>query len=80
MVRRSCDLCDTVTCESSGDWNKGPYDTDETELRWRTGANYPDGGHGKETTIDICPACFKDKLIPWVESQGGKPTAKDWEW
>ena len=46
----------------------------------KTGSNYPEGGSGEETTIDICPDCFKDKLIPWVESFGGKPTVKEWNW
>jgi hypothetical protein len=27
----------------------------------------------ENTTFDICPICFVDKLIPWFKSQGAEP-------
>ena len=61
-----------MTSKSDGDWSKElHYEVKETEIRLKTGSNYPEGGSGEETTIDICPECFTEKLIPWVKSQGG---------
>jgi hypothetical protein len=57
---------------------------DECEVRvyvkHRDGENYPEGGSGTEVEIDMCPECFKTKLIPWLESQGVVVQRKDWEW
>lgn len=78
LVETKCDLCGKITTR---EWREdGTYDATESEVRLKTGASYPEGGSGHETTIDICPACFKSKLIPWVKSQGGEPTTKEWDW
>lgn len=72
-----CDLCGKTTARN---WGAKRFEVAETEVRLRTGENYPDGGSGQETTVDVCPTCFKEKLIPWVESLGGKPTVEQWDW
>jgi hypothetical protein len=77
LVETKCDLCDKTT---KNDWRENSYDATETEVRLKTGANYPADGDGDETTVDICPTCFVQKLIPWVKSHGGTPTVKRWEW
>jgi hypothetical protein len=41
------------------------------DLKLEEGTSYPEGGSYEGFVLDICPACFKDKLIPWFESQGG---------
>jgi hypothetical protein len=77
LDRLTCDLCAKT---SNSKWGAETYGVLETEVRCKTGHNYPGDGSGEETTIDICPKCFADKLIPWVKSQGGEPTTKDWDW
>lgn len=77
LVETTCDLCGDAT--QTG-WRRGQFDAAETEVRMRTGESYPDNGGGDDTTIDICPKCFAEKLIPWVKSQGGNPTTKPWDW
>lgn len=77
LVEIKCDLCGKTT---NNEWLKDSYDATETEVRWKTGENYPSGGSGETTTIDICPDCFETKLIPWVKEQGGEPTVKEWDW
>lgn len=72
-----CDLCGKTTARQ---WKDGAFDATETEVRWKTGSSYPEGGYGEETEIDICPECFETKLIPWVRSKGGEPTTKEWDW
>jgi len=77
LVETKCDLCGKTTAT---EWKKNSGDATEVEVRLKTGWSCPDGGSGEETTIDICPDCYTSKLIPWVESQGGKPTKKEWDW
>ena len=77
LVETKCDLCGKTT---KSNWKDGSFDATETEIRMKTGSSYPEGGSGEETEIDICPDCFTSKLIPWVQSQGGEPTTKEWDW
>lgn len=77
LARITCDLCAKT---SNADWDEDTYEVLETEVRCKTGNEYPEGGSGTEVTIDICPACFTEKLVPWVKEQGGEPTTKDWDW
>jgi hypothetical protein len=72
-----CDLCGKTT---KNEWKTEYYDAFESEIKMKTGDNYPDGGAGELVEIDICPDCFTSKLIPWVKEQGGEPTVTDWDW
>jgi uncharacterized protein (DUF2225 family) len=78
----SCDLCGKVG--RYGDWESSNWEVAESEIeievRYKDGASYPDGGSGQKYNVDICPECFKDKLIPWLESQGCKAKFEDWDW
>jgi hypothetical protein len=82
LVEVSCDLCGLIATDS--DWDSSTYAVKETEvevrIRQKDGKSYPDGGWGTEYTADICPDCFKNKLIPWLESQGCKAERKEWEY
>jgi hypothetical protein len=73
-VRRRCDLCRT---ESNGsDWESGIYrvreDTDVgiTVKYARNVWGYDGGGEVRKYEIDLCPACFRDRLVPWLKSEG----------
>lgn len=70
----SCDLCGAKISQNLD------YVVEEVEVRHKTGAAYPDGGSGEETSVDMCGKCFDEKLVPWLRSQGAKPCAKDWEY
>lgn len=56
------------------------YDADETEIRMKEGNNFPEGGMGTETTYDVCIKCFKEKLMPFFEKCGARPTIREWDW
>ncbi len=30
--------------------------------------------------VDLCPECFKERLLPWLDSQGAKARIEDWDW
>ena len=82
LVETTCDLCGTVA--KHGEWNSGYYEIDETEIEvtvsQKDGSNYPGGGWGEEYKIDMCPKCFKDRLVPWLISQGAKIEPVKWDW
>lgn len=82
LVETTCDLCGTVA--SSGEWESSAWEVNEVELevtvRQKDGTSYPEGGYGTDYTVDMCPSCFKNKLIPWLKSQGCKTERKDWSW
>lgn len=77
-----CDLCGTKA--DHGTWESGCYRVDETDLsvtvKQRSGDVYPEGGSGTEYLIDLCPTCFKDRLVPWLINQGAKINEKDWDY
>ena len=72
-----CDLCGK---EGGYTWATSDFEVLETEIRLKEGEQYPEGGWGTKIVVDICPGCFKTKLIPWLESQGVKVEEKKWGW
>ena len=78
----TCDLCGVVA--KHGNWESSVYEIAETEIeieiRYKDGDEYPSGGSGTKYNVDICPDCFKTKLIPWLESQGATCKSEEWDW
>lgn len=78
-IGRVCDFpgCKTHTNE------EGSYEVNLTDIRvvvkQREGEQYPSGGMGRGIEIDICPECFKGKLVPWLRSQGVVVDQKEWD-
>jgi len=56
----------------------------ETEVsvtvKQKEGESYPDGGSGTEYEIDLCPDCFKNRLVPWLKSEGANIGEMEWDW
>ena len=82
LVSTTCDLCGVEA--KRGEYCSSVYDVEETEVEVtvskKDGYSCPDGGSGTEYVVDICPDCFKNKLIPWLKSQGCKAERLDWNW
>lgn len=74
----TCDICKKTY--KGENWERGSYSVLETEVRFKTGSSYPEGGMGEETKFDICPMCFEHKLIPALKALGAEPTISDWDW
>ena len=80
---RKCDLCGI---EAKGEeWEaKSFHEVNETEIRieirQKEGSNYPDCGMGTCHEIDLCPKCFKERLVPWLKSQGADIKEEEWDW
>lgn len=75
----TCDLCgaetDDAECWPPG---SGYYSVNKVIIEWKTGELYPETRRGKTFMVDMCPKCFREKLVPWVESQRAKVREKDW--
>ena len=79
LAQTTCDVCGRKSDGPS--WDKGRYDVADSTIKLRMGECYPECGGGEEWVIDICPECFKERLIPWVESFGYSILAgKNWDW
>ena len=80
LVETTCDLCGKIA--KSGKWNSSTYEVNEGEIevtvRQKDGAAYPEGGHSTEFFVDMCPECFKLKLIPWLKENGATVEEKEW--
>ena len=83
-----CDFCgaDVPKLSANGDWKNevdwttGGFEVCETEISFREGDSYPEGGNWITLRFDICPKCFKEKLIPWAKSQGAEVTEEESDW
>ena len=82
IVETACDLCGVVA--KYGKWESSCYVVAESEIevtiKSRDGVSYPDCGYGTKYNVDMCPKCFKEKLVPWLQSQGVDRGFEDWEW
>lgn len=74
-----CDICKTVKPgEHARNWDKDqPFKVNEVEMVYEEGQNYPTGGDITTIKYDICPYCFKDKVMPYLESLGAVPTISE---
>lgn len=78
LVEIRCDLCNSIA--TNGDWNKSNWGVEEIEISYRGGNAYPECGDGVSYSIDLCPKCFKEKLVPWLNEQGANINAIKWEY
>ena len=78
LVEMKCDLCGRAV--RSDDWSKKAYGVADTTVEIEEGEHYPEYRCTETTSFDICPDCFKNKLIPWLKSQGAEPTVKENDW
>ena len=78
-----CDLCGKKG-NQNGRWPARRFEVNDTELTVRVehndGKSYPEGGCGNVYSVDICPECFKGRLVAWLNSQGADIDTREWEW
>lgn len=81
LVETTCDLCGALA--KRGNWESSSYEVNEVEVevtvRQKDGYTYPEGGSGTEIVVDICPECFKGKLVPFLRSEGAKIEEQEWD-
>ena len=83
-VKVTCDLCGREAPSPHHPFHTWAVDTfavTGTTVELREGVAYPDDdGDIKTTSFDICPQCFRDKLVPWLKEHGvSGPTVEESE-
>ena len=78
----TCDLCGAIA--NGAEWERGVWKvggtTVEVEVSQEEGKSYPDGGSGTKYEIDLCPSCFKGRLVPWLRGEGVEIQQIEWDW
>ena len=69
IVETVCDMCGT-RFKGDGFDNDSLYKVAEVYIEFKEGEQYPEGGRFDMIKPDICPSCFKEKVIPFLESEG----------
>jgi hypothetical protein len=83
-IKQTCDLCGAEALSPDNWSDHSTWDNlNETEIdvtvRQKNGSSYPEGGSGTKFEVDVCPKCFKEKLVPWLRSQGAQVEEKEWD-
>lgn len=70
-----CDLCHKEFKENWHSWGKksgyGLLLTEDITIEYITGFSFYEDRSYTRYEMDMCPDCFKYKLVPWIKSQGG---------
>jgi hypothetical protein len=79
----TCDLCKQVftTAQPNGhvvEWSSGYGTQEETGIVFAEGASWPGEIDITYKYWHICPKCFREKLIPWLDSFGARPTVEEY--
>jgi len=80
LERLVCDLCGEEAKGGVWERGKGIYNINDVTINHVWGVSYPDDACGEKIEFDICPDCFDNKLVPWMESQGACVGKEEWEW
>lgn len=87
----SCDICGKAAKDpATRNWGNFYWEKMQTTVECYEGYHHKDDNgykaddaHSTTTTVDICPKCFNEMLLPFLKSLGAKPTIKhnppDWE-
>lgn len=82
LVETSCDLCGKIA--KNGGWESSTYEVNEVDVsvsvHHNEGTVYPDGdGWGTKINVDMCPDCFRNVLVPFLNEKGANVQIKEWE-
>jgi hypothetical protein len=78
-VERACDMCGAKA--RSPEWNQwegsSSYDVSEVHIFCEEGSSFPEGRSTKKVGFDVCPTCFHNKVVPFMEMNGAKPFTRE---
>lgn len=66
LIKTTCDICNNEIK------NLEFYKFDEVTISHRYGERWPEGGNSETLDLDICPECFKNKILPFIEKLANK--------
>lgn len=73
----TCDICGRKA--TSDDWSEESYGVDEIRIERRHGQQFPEGDFTVLSSFDLCPDCWENKLLPWMQEQGATPSDVDYD-
>lgn len=71
QVGVACDICGKQSGGGTFNWSPNHWEVASTDVAYRL---FSDGEPLDSQSRDICPDCFMDKLIPFIDANGTKPT------
>jgi hypothetical protein len=76
-----CDLCQAESpCRTHWLVGSSGYSGRTVVVSIQDQSSFPEGGTVKRHSFDLCPKCFWEKLVPWMEQQGAKPRVMKRDW
>ena len=74
LDKTTCDICGLVI-------ETEQFSEEKVTVQYKTGNSYyPEGGSGEVEGVDMCPNCWKEKLVPWLRAQGCDIHTVEWDW
>jgi hypothetical protein len=88
VVELICDICKkNIIVVNAGldnnNWATNEYENNmqKVTIKLEDGNDcLGSGGESTETEFDVCPECFKEKIMPFIESFGSKPQVTEHDW
>lgn len=90
VTETACDLCGRTVAGDSWDADPGIPDPNfdnssqhshaDVVVSLNYGQSYPETGWAIRYEPDICPACFMERLLPWLREQGAKVEPEQSRW
>ena len=75
-----CDSCGKET-DSFHEWFHHSYYQEIITIKHKEGEDYFSNGSGTEIEFDICPDCWKNIVLPFMnEITHNKVKYKEWDW
>ena len=82
LAKRICELCGHE--DTKDGWDTTTYEINDTRIditvMQEEGESHGSEGYTSRLVVDICPTCFKEKLIPWLKEQGATLNHEELDW
>jgi hypothetical protein len=76
-VERHCDLCGLNAAQPRNDeyapWRNSHFDQDRVLVQHEYGTRYPEATDIITDAFDVCPDCWRNKVVPWFAQHGATP-------
>lgn len=75
-----CDICGKST-KLEDNWAKDPaQQLRQVRIQLVEGEYTYTGDHSRTTGYDVCPTCWRKKIVPFMRGQGAWPRVIDSQW
>lgn len=78
-IKMVCDVCG-ASVKNTESWDVRSFQRTEVKVKMKETESYPECGNSEITEFDVCPRCFKEKLIPAMKALGAEPSTREESW